>query len=136
MKKWMKALDSKVVSTSAAKKGLETISRIPRTCHEALLNNPWLTSGVYWIDPDGQGVGIDPIQVTCDMSPGILIFWTTPMNITADTNASSLIDCSVGVTLIGHDSESAMNVGQCFNSGCYKRLITYNASSKQILPCS
>jgi hypothetical protein len=44
---------------------------IPRSCHEARLADPSLSTGVYWIDPDGQGVGDDPIQVNCDMSSGI-----------------------------------------------------------------
>jgi hypothetical protein len=69
-----KELDNRVVLNNGAKVGLETKSGLPRTCHEARLANPSLTSGVYWIDPDGQGVGEDPIQVTCDMSSGILIF--------------------------------------------------------------
>jgi hypothetical protein len=36
---------------------------MPRTCREARLSNPALTSGMYWIDPDGQAVGDDPISV-------------------------------------------------------------------------
>jgi hypothetical protein len=46
---------------------------IPRSCHEARLADPSLSTGVYWIDPDGQGVGDDPIQVNCDMSSGMMI---------------------------------------------------------------
>jgi hypothetical protein len=42
----------------------------PRTCHEIHDNDPSLTSGMYWIDPDGQGVGDAPIFVYCDMSTG------------------------------------------------------------------
>ena len=42
----------------------------PRTCHEIHDNDPSLTSGMYWIDPDGQGVGDAPISVYCDMSTG------------------------------------------------------------------
>lgn len=49
---------------AAAKSGM------PRSCNEARLADPSLTSGVHWIDPDGQGVGDDPIQVYCDMSSG------------------------------------------------------------------
>ncbi len=45
---------------------------IPRSCHEARLADPSLSTGVYWIDPDGQGVGDDPIQVNCDMSSGMI----------------------------------------------------------------
>lgn len=41
-----------------------------RTCREARLADPSLTSGMHWIDPDGQGVGDDPIYVYCDMITG------------------------------------------------------------------
>jgi hypothetical protein len=43
---------------------------MPRTCRETRLSNPALVSGMYWIDPDGQGVGDDPISVYCDMTSG------------------------------------------------------------------
>ena len=43
----------------------------PRTCREAHLADPSLTSGMHWIDPDGQAVGDDPIYVFCDMTSGI-----------------------------------------------------------------
>ncbi len=33
---------------------------IPRSCHKAQLADPSLSTGVYWIDPDGQNVGDDP----------------------------------------------------------------------------
>jgi hypothetical protein len=46
-------------------------SGIPRTCREAHLADPSLTSGMHWIDPDGQAVGDDPIYVYCDMISGI-----------------------------------------------------------------
>jgi hypothetical protein len=48
-------------------------SGIPRTCRELRAANPSLSSGMQWIDPDGQGVGDDPIYVYCDMSSGKLI---------------------------------------------------------------
>jgi len=41
-----------------------------RTCRELRAADPTLTSGMYWIDPDGQGVGEDPINVYCDMATG------------------------------------------------------------------
>jgi hypothetical protein len=41
-----------------------------RTCSEAHAADPSLTMGNYWIDPDGQGVGDDPIFVYCDMTTG------------------------------------------------------------------
>ncbi len=43
---------------------------MPRTCREAHLADPSLTSGMHWIDPDGQAVGDDPIYVYCDMKSG------------------------------------------------------------------
>ena len=42
-----------------------------RTCRELRASDPSLTSGMHWIDPDGQGVGDDPIFVYCDMAKGI-----------------------------------------------------------------
>ena len=42
-----------------------------RTCRETHLADPSLTSGMYWIDPDGQGVGDDPIYVFCNMTTGL-----------------------------------------------------------------
>ena len=47
-------------------------SGIPRTCQELCAANPSLASGMQWIDPDGQGIGDDPISVYCDMSTGKL----------------------------------------------------------------
>jgi hypothetical protein len=41
-------------------------SSIQRTCREAHLADPSLDSGMHWIDPDGQGVGDDPIYVYCE----------------------------------------------------------------------
>lgn len=43
---------------------------VPRTCQEAILADSSLNSGMYWIDPDGQGYGDAPIYVYCDMSKG------------------------------------------------------------------
>jgi hypothetical protein len=45
-------------------------SAMVRTCRELRATDPTLTSGMYWIDPDGQGVGEDPINVYCDMTTG------------------------------------------------------------------
>ena len=47
-------------------------SGIPRTCRELRAANPSLSSGMQWVDPDGQGIGDDPIYVYCDMSSGKL----------------------------------------------------------------
>ena len=49
---------------------LGKISGIPRTCRELKAMNPSFASGMQWIDPDGQGIGDDPIYVYCDMSTG------------------------------------------------------------------
>ena len=45
-------------------------SGISRTCRELRAANPSIASGMQWIDPDGQGIGDDPIYVYCDMSIG------------------------------------------------------------------
>ncbi len=45
-------------------------SMFPRTCREVRSADPSLSSGMHWIDPDGQGVGDDPIYVYCDMTKG------------------------------------------------------------------
>ncbi len=42
-------------------------SIFPRTCRELRATDPSLSSGMHWIDPDGQGVGDDPIYVYCDI---------------------------------------------------------------------
>ncbi len=47
-------------------------SGIPMTCQEFRAANPSIASGMQWIDPDGQGIGDDPIYVYCDMSTGKL----------------------------------------------------------------
>ncbi|XP_046645807.1 uncharacterized protein LOC124336159 [Daphnia pulicaria] len=81
-------------------------SGIPRTCRGLRAADPSLSSGMHWIDPDGQGVGDDPIYVYCDMTSGS--------------------------TSILHDSESSLNVGHCAKAGCYSRSINYNSSMGQI----
>ncbi|XP_046645838.1 uncharacterized protein LOC124336182 [Daphnia pulicaria] len=78
----------------------------PRTCRELQATDPSLSSGMHWIDPDGQGVGDDPIYVYCDMTSGS--------------------------TSILHNSESSLNVGHCAEAGCYSRSINYNSSMGQI----
>lgn len=59
-----KKIDNAIETKSAAR------SSIPRTCREARLADPSLTSGMHWIDPDGQGVGDDPIYVYCNTTTG------------------------------------------------------------------
>lgn len=55
---------------------IQSVARnmISRTCWEIHMANPSLPSGMHWIDPDGQGVGDDPIRVYCDMATILLIF--------------------------------------------------------------
>jgi hypothetical protein len=43
---------------------------LPRTCQAARVANSFLTSGFYWIDPDGTASGDEPIRVYCDMNTG------------------------------------------------------------------
>ena len=58
------------VSTSSA----ITKLAIFRTCREVrAADDPTLASGMHWIDPDGQGIGEDPIYVYCNMATGIKI---------------------------------------------------------------
>ncbi|XP_057370157.1 uncharacterized protein LOC130691260 [Daphnia carinata] len=78
----------------------------PKTCLEALTSDPSLESGMYWIDPDGQGRGDNPIYVYCNMTSG----------------SSSIL----------HDSENSTAVDHCFDPGCYSRQIKYNATLRQI----
>ena len=81
---------------------------IHRTCHEARAANPSLPSGLYWIKPDGKGVGDDPINVFCDMSSG------------------------EGLTSVRHDTEKYTEVGNCGDPGCYSKNITYDATMRQM----
>ncbi|KAI9557797.1 hypothetical protein GHT06_014546 [Daphnia sinensis] len=90
-----------------------------RTCHEIHVANPSYPSGMYWIDPDGQGIGDPPIHVYCGMEEGQRDgdwSWSDP----------------VGTTSILHDSESKMDIGNCIEPGCYSRPIKYYASDRQV----
>ena len=40
---------------------------MPRSCYEIKASNPNATTGLYFIDPDGQINGDGTIQVHCDM---------------------------------------------------------------------
>ncbi len=63
--------DSKLfLNNRQIQSNLGKISGIPRTCRELRASNPSFASGMQWIDPDGQGIGDDPIYVYCDMSTG------------------------------------------------------------------
>jgi hypothetical protein len=56
-------------NTEISRKSREK-SSIPRTCHDIRKAHPSQSSGIYWIDPDGQGVGEDPIVAFCNMTTG------------------------------------------------------------------
>ena len=62
-----KATDNSFVSSKSQPTSKGSILR---TCHEIRSSDPSLASGMYWIDPDGLGVGDDPINVYCNMSSG------------------------------------------------------------------
>ena len=96
------SMSSKAVSVISTGK-----SYVLRTCRETRAADPSLGSGMYWIDPDGQGVGDDPIYVYCNMASGS--------------------------TEILHDTESKTDVGNCANPGCYSLAIKYNATMRQIV---
>jgi hypothetical protein len=53
---------------------------LPKTCREARSENPFLNSGMYWIDPDGPGVGNASIYVFCNMTSGIMKHLTTQLS--------------------------------------------------------
>ncbi|KAI9561306.1 hypothetical protein GHT06_012262 [Daphnia sinensis] len=81
----------------------------PRTCQEALDSGlpEFSQSGMYWIDPDGVGIGDGSIYVYCDMTTGI--------------------------TAVGHDSESTITIPECPDAGCYSRPIVYpNSTIRQL----
>ncbi|XP_057380853.2 uncharacterized protein LOC130703351 [Daphnia carinata] len=91
-----------------------------RTCHEIVAANPSSPSGMYWIDPDGHGIGDPPIHVHCDIKA-------------AEANGGNWkFDPVKGTTSILHDSQSQMGIGNCTEPGCYSRLINYYASDRQI----
>ena len=78
---------------------------IPASCSEV---KKYISSvsGNYVIDPDGEG-GLAPFTVFCDMTE----------------------KSGVGVTVIGHDSESGEYVKKCEDPGCYSRDIHYTGAS-------
>ena len=82
----------------------------PSTCSELLNKHPSTKSGNYYTNP--QGLSSSPsAQVYCDM---------TSKN-------------GVGVTVIGHDSESRTFVSGYDDRGSYKRKINYDIPMEQIV---
>ena len=45
---------------------------LPRSCYELKATNPTAQSGLYFIDPDGQINGDDPVQAYCDMDTSMI----------------------------------------------------------------
>ena len=103
-------------------------SGIPRTCKELRAADPSISSGMHWIDPDGQGVGDNPIYVYCDMTSGEIL----KFSIKEKYDLIHFLSIKTGSTSILHDSESSLNVGHCADAGCYSRSINYNSSMGQI----
>ena len=42
----------------------------PKTCEEIRVFDPDSETGMYWVDPDGNGLGDPPIYVHCNMATG------------------------------------------------------------------
>ena len=80
----------------------------PVSCSNLKSDHTGSSSGIYMIDPDGKG-GVTPFSVYRDMSD----------------------KGGVGVTVIGHDSESRTHVGPngCYNPGCYSKDVRYTGVS-------
>jgi hypothetical protein len=82
----------------------------PTSCSALLIKHPSTRSGMYYINP--QGLSSSPlVQVYCHM---------TSKN-------------GVGVTVIGHDSESRTLVKGYESPGSYRRKIKYDISMEQIV---
>ena len=73
-----------------------------KTCTQIKYRNAKATSGSYNIDPDGPG-GHGPFMVFCDMNDKM----------------------AVGVTVVGHDSESRTSVKGFEDPGSYERNVSY-----------
>ena len=63
-------LKEREIGSSIRERSVGRSVSFPRTCRELRASDPTLTSGMHWIDPDGQGIGDDPIYVYCDMTKG------------------------------------------------------------------
>ena len=79
---------------------------LAKSCSDLKKLDPTAENDTYVIDPDGDG-GVPPYDVTCDMT---------------DKNG-------VGVTVIGHDSESRTLVKGFEDPGSYLRDIQYTEAS-------
>ena len=83
-------------------------TKILRTCHE-LARHGVTTSGFYEVDPDGELIGHDPINVFCTF--------------TEDGQA---------ITEILHDSEDIIRVEKCSEVGCFTHDVKYDVPLAQI----
>ena len=86
---------------------LETLGRmtLARTCKQ-LKDLGAKESGYYFIDPDGSGVGIPPVEVFCDMK--------------------------TGTTRINHELKGEQQVSPCRERGCFVRAVNYAIPMKQV----
>ena len=86
---------------------LETLGRmtLARTCKQ-LKDLGVKESGHYFIDPDGSGVGIPPVEVFCDMKSG--------------------------TTRINHELKGEQQVSPCRERGCFVRAVNYAIPMKQL----
>ena len=82
----------------------------PKTCSKLLTKHPSTTSGNHYLNPKGLAAS-SSVQVYCDM---------TSKN-------------GVGVTVIGHDSESRTLVNGYESPGSYRRKIKYDIFMEQIV---
>ena len=99
---------------------------MPRSCAEARSADPTLQSGNYYVDPDGTNVGDDPIYVYCDMQTGNIQSIQRTFSAADDESLSqSHRNLIKGTTLVSHDSEATIDVGNCNTPGCYSRAINY-----------
>ena len=76
-----------------------------KSCQELAQKGTSL-SGMYNIDPDGDGIGQDPIQVYCDF----------------ETNSTQIL----------HDKEDMIEIEKCSGIGCAVYDLTYQAPPAQI----
>ena len=67
----LKGLEVKLLDVESNVKSILRNGIQYKTCAEMRRAYPFMKSGTYWIDPDGQGIGDDPIRVICDMTKGI-----------------------------------------------------------------
>lgn len=103
---------------------------VARTCDDIRANDPTLSSGMYYVDPDGQGVGDAAIYVYCNMETGLI--WILLIINWYGGNKKQYIFRHLGSTSVLHNSEATTNVRKCSSPGCYSQPIEYSASSRQI----